>query len=181
MMFCAFSAPQAFRHLYVLATEPRCIEAIDVETHEAVYVPIKVTLNPSYFRKSSSFLLTPSYLINKTDEAAVSALPVPAQREDPMSIESEGPQVWEVSFERTMPCLIPERPMVQCIWILYDVELHLTLKICMLELELHFLIVASCLMWTSRLHHSLCTVQEKQKSWLEEWSVEVHKTWFEWN
>ena len=37
---------QAFRHLYVLAVEPRCIETRDVDTNEPVYVPLKITLRP---------------------------------------------------------------------------------------------------------------------------------------
>jgi hypothetical protein len=38
---------QAFRHLYVLAVEPRSIEAIDVDSRASVFVPLKVTLGPS--------------------------------------------------------------------------------------------------------------------------------------
>ncbi|EGN94861.1 hypothetical protein SERLA73DRAFT_114320 [Serpula lacrymans var. lacrymans S7.3] len=34
---------QALRHLWVLAVEPRCLVARDVNTREAVYLPIKVT------------------------------------------------------------------------------------------------------------------------------------------
>eukprot|EP00966_Prymnesium_polylepis_P083069 1924008-Prymnesium_polylepis.1 len=35
---------QAFRHLYVLAVESRCVEALDVDTGEATLVPLTVTL-----------------------------------------------------------------------------------------------------------------------------------------
>ena len=34
---------QALRHLYVLATEPRCVEAIDVDSRQSVYVPLSVS------------------------------------------------------------------------------------------------------------------------------------------
>lgn len=34
--------PQAFRHLWALAVEPRCFVARDVETRQPVYLPIKV-------------------------------------------------------------------------------------------------------------------------------------------
>ena len=37
---------QAFRHLYVLASEPRCVDAIDVHTHESVYVPLSIRSRP---------------------------------------------------------------------------------------------------------------------------------------
>ncbi|KAL6755304.1 hypothetical protein V8C86DRAFT_3027443 [Haematococcus lacustris] len=35
---------QALRHMYVLATEPRCIEAMDVDSKQLVYVPLEVAL-----------------------------------------------------------------------------------------------------------------------------------------
>ena len=36
-------ALQAFRHLYVLATQPRFVEAIDVDSRASVYVPLSIT------------------------------------------------------------------------------------------------------------------------------------------
>jgi anaphase-promoting complex subunit 1 len=36
---------QALRHLWVLAIEPRCLIARDVETTEVVYLPVKITVN----------------------------------------------------------------------------------------------------------------------------------------
>ena len=35
---------QAFRHLYVLASEPRYVEAIDVDSRASVHVPLSVTM-----------------------------------------------------------------------------------------------------------------------------------------
>ena len=35
---------QAFRHLYVLATEPRCLAAVDVHTRQPVFAPVSVQL-----------------------------------------------------------------------------------------------------------------------------------------
>eukprot|EP00967_Tisochrysis_lutea_P057025 scaffold72226_cov19-Tisochrysis_lutea.AAC.1 len=35
--------PPAFRHLYVLAAQPRCVEARDVDSKQLVYVPLGVT------------------------------------------------------------------------------------------------------------------------------------------
>lgn len=35
---------QALRHLWVLAVEPRCLVARDVETKEVVYLPLKITM-----------------------------------------------------------------------------------------------------------------------------------------
>ena len=36
---------QALRHLWVLAVEPRCLIARDVDTNEIVYLPVKITMN----------------------------------------------------------------------------------------------------------------------------------------
>ena len=38
---------QAFRHLYVLATEARCLQTVDVDSQLPVYIPIEVTLKES--------------------------------------------------------------------------------------------------------------------------------------
>ena len=38
---------QAFRHLYALAAEPRCLEAVDADTRQPVSVPVRITLDPT--------------------------------------------------------------------------------------------------------------------------------------
>jgi len=38
---------QAFRHLYVLAVEYRCLETMDVDTNQVCTVPVEITLKPS--------------------------------------------------------------------------------------------------------------------------------------
>ncbi|KAI5082088.1 hypothetical protein GOP47_0001831 [Adiantum capillus-veneris] len=54
---------QAFRHLYVLATESRCIETIDVDTGLPVYVPLEVTLQESASHVDTTFCqVTPCLL-----------------------------------------------------------------------------------------------------------------------
>ena len=41
------SPAQAFRHLYVLAAVPRCLEAVDVSTGQPVQLPLRMTLRVS--------------------------------------------------------------------------------------------------------------------------------------
>jgi anaphase-promoting complex subunit 1 len=54
---------QAFRHLYVLATEARCVEAVDVDTWEPVYVPLHISVHgdaahaPGTFQRVTPCLL----------------------------------------------------------------------------------------------------------------------------
>lgn len=37
---CALSALQAFRHLYVLAAQPRSVDAIDVDSKQVCVLPL---------------------------------------------------------------------------------------------------------------------------------------------
>jgi len=48
---------QALRHLWVLAVEPRCLLARDVNTEEAVYLPLKVTGTEGTYQLISPTLL----------------------------------------------------------------------------------------------------------------------------
>lgn len=53
--------PQACRHLWVLAVEPRCFVAQDVESGESVYLPIKVKIREDEVVRSIS-LISPTLL-----------------------------------------------------------------------------------------------------------------------
>ncbi|KAG9443865.1 hypothetical protein H6P81_015205 [Aristolochia fimbriata] len=54
---------QAFRHLYVLATEPRVVHTVDVDTGLSVYAPIEVTMKETENHSETSFCeVTPCIL-----------------------------------------------------------------------------------------------------------------------
>jgi anaphase-promoting complex subunit 1 len=54
---------QAFRHLYVLATEARCLQTVDVDTGLPVYAPIEMTIKESAFYSETTFCrVTPCIL-----------------------------------------------------------------------------------------------------------------------
>ena len=54
---------QAFRHLYVLATEARWIQTVDVDTGLPVYAPLEVTIRETEHYAESSFCeVTPCLL-----------------------------------------------------------------------------------------------------------------------
>jgi anaphase-promoting complex subunit 1 len=58
---------QAFRHLYVLAVEPRCVEVVDVDTGAPCYVPLEVTLAVRYFTRfvcSCSMIIDYIFLVS---------------------------------------------------------------------------------------------------------------------
>ena len=44
MLTIAACCMQAYRHLYVLATEQRCVHTVDVHTQMPVVVPLAITL-----------------------------------------------------------------------------------------------------------------------------------------
>lgn len=73
---------QALRHLYVLATEPRCVQAVDVDTWQSVYCPIEVCERetPGPFEKSFTPCLLP-------------------EREKVRSIKVLGPRYWEQTLD----------------------------------------------------------------------------------
>ncbi|XP_068662507.1 anaphase-promoting complex subunit 1 isoform X2 [Aristolochia californica] len=54
---------QAFRHLYVLATEPRVVQTVDVDTGLPVYAPLEVTIKETENHSETSFCeVTPCIL-----------------------------------------------------------------------------------------------------------------------
>lgn len=79
---------QAFRHLYVLAAEARCLEAIDVDTGEPAMVPLTVTLRGKEQRELHH--VTPCQL---------------PQLNMLHSLETESPRYWQRSL------LVRERPV----------------------------------------------------------------------
>ncbi|KAG2076443.1 hypothetical protein BDR04DRAFT_1148887 [Suillus decipiens] len=52
---------QALRHLWVLAVEPRCLMARDVNTKEAVYLPVKITTKEGT-EKGATQLISPTLI-----------------------------------------------------------------------------------------------------------------------
>ena len=68
---------QAYRHLYVLATEARWIQTVDVDTGLPVYAPLEVTVRETeHFAETSYFEVTPCIL---PERATVSRIPVHSQ------------------------------------------------------------------------------------------------------
>lgn len=53
---------QAFRHLYVLATESRWVQTVDVDTTLPVYVPMEITIAESHHAETSFCEVTPCIL-----------------------------------------------------------------------------------------------------------------------
>ena len=54
---------QAFRHLYVLATEARLVQTVDVDTGMPVYAPLEITVRETEHYAETSFCeVTPCVL-----------------------------------------------------------------------------------------------------------------------
>ncbi len=79
--------PQAFRHLWALAVEPRCLIARDVDTRETVYLPIRVKLHEGDQVRQQS-LISPTLI---------------APFESLVSIEVDSPRYWPISYDLTTP------------------------------------------------------------------------------
>ncbi|KAJ7226307.1 hypothetical protein C8J57DRAFT_1731072 [Mycena rebaudengoi] len=74
---------QALRHLWVLAIEPRCLIARDVETTEVVYLPVKITMREG--REVGTTQLISPTLIPDLDKL--------------MSIRVDTPRYWPFHFD----------------------------------------------------------------------------------
>ncbi|WVF72786.1 hypothetical protein IAT40_007604 [Kwoniella sp. CBS 6097] len=79
--------PQAFRHLWALAVEPRCLVARDVDTLETVYLPVKLRLRegdgPTAKIRQQS-LISPTLI---------------APFENILSIEVDSPRYWPITYD----------------------------------------------------------------------------------
>lgn len=80
--------PQAFRHLWALAAEPRCLMARDVDSGETVYLPIKVKLREGENTVRSQNLISPTLI---------------APFESLISIEVDSPRYWPITYDFSDP------------------------------------------------------------------------------
>ncbi|KDQ24110.1 hypothetical protein PLEOSDRAFT_1048772 [Pleurotus ostreatus PC15] len=76
---------QALRHLWVLAVEPRCLVARDIDTSEVVYLPVKITMKDGK-EESTTQLISPT-LIPDLDH--LSAIRVDTPRYWPFYLDVE--------------------------------------------------------------------------------------------
>ncbi|KIR73652.1 anaphase-promoting complex subunit 1 [Cryptococcus deuterogattii CA1014] len=79
--------PQAFRHLWALAVEARCLTARDVETLETVYLPVKLR-----FREGNS--VRQQSLISPTQLPSFDRL---------LTIEVDSPRYWPIRIDLSNP------------------------------------------------------------------------------
>ncbi|WVQ99984.1 hypothetical protein IAU59_007127 [Kwoniella sp. CBS 9459] len=79
--------PQAFRHLWALAVEPRCLVARDVDTLDTVYLPVKLRVRegdgPAAKIRQQS-LISPTLI---------------APFETILSIEVDSPRYWPITYD----------------------------------------------------------------------------------
>ncbi|WVQ74951.1 hypothetical protein IAR50_004559 [Cryptococcus sp. DSM 104548] len=79
--------PQAFRHLWALAVEARCLTARDVETHETVYLPVKLRFMEGGTVRQQS-------LISPTQLPSFDRL---------LTIEVDSPRYWPIKIDLSEP------------------------------------------------------------------------------
>lgn len=75
--------PQALRHLWALAVEPRCLMARDADTGETVYLPIRVKLREGDNIRSQN-LISPTLI---------------APFDNLVSIEVDSPRYWPITYD----------------------------------------------------------------------------------
>lgn len=77
--------PQAFRHLWALAVEPRCLQAKDVDSRETVYLPVKLATKS---KERTQNLISPTLI---------------APFETISSIDIDSPRYWPLSYDLANP------------------------------------------------------------------------------
>ena len=83
---------QAFRHLWILAAEPRCLILRDLETREACHVPVKVTFKDFYNASTANDIVETKTL----DLVAPCLLP---ESEFIQKIEIDSPRYWSIKLD----------------------------------------------------------------------------------
>ncbi|KAK8854800.1 hypothetical protein IAR55_003539 [Kwoniella newhampshirensis] len=83
--------PQAFRHLWALAVEPRCLTARDVDTLETVYLPVKLRLRDS---ATDANAIRQQSLISPTMISSFDKI---------VSIEVDSPRYWPITYDLSSP------------------------------------------------------------------------------
>ncbi|ORX38535.1 hypothetical protein BD324DRAFT_599421 [Kockovaella imperatae] len=81
------SYPQAFRHLWALAVEPRCLVAKDVNTRETVYLPVKIRMDTGS-RAQTQSLISPTLI---------------APLDTIRSVEVDSPRYWPIVYDLQDP------------------------------------------------------------------------------
>lgn len=79
---------QAFRNLYVLATNKRCIECRDVDTNQLCYVPLEITLKSNELQKKTETVLS-----------VVAPTLVPVEFEAIKCIKIVSPRYWQYTIQ----------------------------------------------------------------------------------
>lgn len=90
---------QAFRHLWILAAEPRCLILRDLETREACHVPVKVTFKDFY---NSSVIKRADGTKETVVETKVLDLVAPCLLPESkfiQKIEINSPRYWPIKLE----------------------------------------------------------------------------------
>ncbi|CAG8532055.1 7553_t:CDS:2, partial [Acaulospora morrowiae] len=85
---------QAFRHLWVLAVEPRCLVLRDIETREVCHVPVKIVFNDMY---NAEILNNGIQTDTKTKESVAPCL-LPESKFI-QKIEIDSPRYWPMKLE----------------------------------------------------------------------------------
>ncbi|PSC69420.1 anaphase-promoting complex subunit 1 isoform X2 isoform B [Micractinium conductrix] len=126
---------QAFRHLYVLAAQPRSVDAIDVDAKQAVYVPLQVTLTQpagQHTPTAGAMLASALRPVASLSKGAGDVLSELAAERAAAAAAAEGREALPydaagdfsptyagrgggVSFERVAPCLLPEKEQVAAV------------------------------------------------------------------
>lgn len=96
---------QALRHLWVLAVEPRCLIARDVDTSEVVYLPVKITVNDGH-EVGTTQLISPTLI---PDLNSLSSIRVDTPRYWPFLLDIQNQLFHKLALLRSQTLYVKRR------------------------------------------------------------------------
>lgn len=121
-----FWRAQAFRHLYTLATQPRCLEAIDVDSGQSVHVPLAISTSLAPQQATAQQATDPRAAPGAAPGAAgtqraaadasgsgtAAAAAAQGTGAHLGAVQAPGAGVAQGAMVTVTPCLLPERRLV---------------------------------------------------------------------
>ncbi|KAF9956767.1 Anaphase-promoting complex subunit 1 [Modicella reniformis] len=113
---------QAFRHLWVLAVEPRCLVTRDASSGVCCTVPVRVHLKGAYYQSQVQMGLGCEVSMNYQQEAVQDEQPSQTTRTSERDTDASHTEAtglfWSSKLEMRTPCLLPELSTISKIEIL---------------------------------------------------------------
>jgi hypothetical protein len=108
----ASAAPQAFRHLYVLAVEHRCLETVDTLTRQPCAVPVQIQLHSCPLHRATTLHTTTPCILPELSRVARVSVASPRYWSVTWSVNDAPPPPVGADAQQVGPCSERKSPYV---------------------------------------------------------------------